>query len=589
MTLATSNASTALTEVQSANIERSLTSAVKFSFDTRLIEYEALEGSRFQADNLLKTLRWKSTHLRDWPLIVCLMGGTGTGKSTIFNSLTGRSISKVGVQRPCTNQAIVLIHEEFVSSLDHFPCFEKDCRNDFQLYPHRWTDLKHLVLVDTPDFDSVATANHLIAKRFFLLSDVLILVTSQEKYADFLCRELASRALTWGKKTIFLMNKVASHEAFDDYLDSLRQHGDSLEPVRVERIDPPPECIDRLRSQTQFSGLFRGRLSIPQLDQIRSEELLQLMSQSEIALADLENSIRLAANRIHFANSKIDEIFTSVSQEMHNRLDVVLSSELEAQIKSRLAGFLRQYDILFVPRMMARKTIGKIVSGIQGLFTLSTESAPSFDHTTRILTRDIEPALHSARLQPLEEAVAKFNLRTSEFLSQDPKFSDLCAVARESVSRFNSEKIRALYERAFPGIERVVEIEVDRFRRGLSTVDEIKLYGSYTLWALLIVTVELAVGGGFTLLDALLNTVIMPFIPPWLLRLKVMDLLREIGERADAGHREAVQNVLKSQAQLYKDEFSALLPNDEALGELRRIRESLILADQCGTVCGINA
>jgi hypothetical protein len=48
------------------------------------------------------------------------------------------------------------------------------------------------------------------------------------------------------------------------------------------------------------------------------------------------------------------------------------------------------------------------------------------------------------------------------------------------------------------------------------------------LWALVLITAEIVLGGGFTLLDALLGSVVVPFIPKWLLSLKVIDLLREI-------------------------------------------------------------
>jgi hypothetical protein len=94
------------------------------------------------------------------------------------------------------------------------------------------------------------------------------------------------------------------------------------------------------------------------------------------------------------------------------------------------------------------------------------------------------------------------------------------------------------------------------------------------------VTVEIAVGGGFSLLDALLNTVIVPFIPPWLIRLKLIDLLKEIGERVDSKHRDTMRKVLQEQSRLYKKKFRALLPDEEALSRLRGIRESLLSASR---------
>jgi hypothetical protein len=132
-----------------------------------------------------------------------------------------------------------------------------------------------------------------------------------------------------------------------------------------------------------------------------------------------------------------------------------------------------------------------------------------------------------------------------------------------------------MYDQVFPGVEHLLEAEFDRLREGLSTLDEIKLYGSYTLWALLLITAEIVVGGGFTLLDALLNTAIVPFIPKWLLKLKILDVLQEIGRRVDFEHRNALRGILERQANLYVREFSVLLPDKEAFERLHKLRNKL--------------
>ena len=558
----------------------SLVTPLSLCFDSRLMDYEALESNRRHADSLLKTFYWKSTLPRDFPLIVCLVGGTGTGKSTVFNSLAGRQISEVGVRRPCTNKAILLVHVDIVPQLDDLTGREQHGWDEISIFPHNLAELKHLILVDTPDFDSVDQANRLIADSFFVISDILIVITSQEKYGDLLSRDLTRRAAAWGKDVIFLMNKVVSNEAYDDYRRSFQNAGKESEPIRVKRMDPSPEYIEGLRDRSHFSELFNNRAPKGELEKIRSDECKRLLSQTTSTLLDLENSIRGQEQRIVSTNSRIDNILASVSRDMENRLEVILSDELETQIKNRLEGFLRKYDILFVPRMMIRKAVGTVVREIKDFFVSGEGSWPNAYQKKAILIQDVHPALAAVRLQPLEEAIAKFNLRAVEFLSSAPALADLCKVARESVPRWNSEEIRSLYERSFPGVEALVEAEVDRFRHGLSTVDEIKLYGSYTLWALLIVTVEIAVGGGFSLLDALLNTVIVPFIPPWLIRLKLIDLLKEIGERVDSKHRDTMRKVLQEQSRLYKKRFRALLPDEEALSRLRGIRESLLSASR---------
>jgi len=45
-------------------------------------------------------------------LWVVFLGGTGTGKSTIFNALCGKHLSETGVERPKTSGPIVYAHQD---------------------------------------------------------------------------------------------------------------------------------------------------------------------------------------------------------------------------------------------------------------------------------------------------------------------------------------------------------------------------------------------------------------------------------------------------------------------------------------------
>lgn len=178
-------------------------------------------------------------------------------------------------------------------------------------------------------------------------------------------------------------------------------------------------------------------------------------------------------------------------------------------------------------------------------------------------------------LPQLEASIAKLNLHVAEILSSTEEFSDFRRIVSESCPKFTSEQIKTLYRDAFPDVEHLLEEEFEKFKNGLSTLDEIKLYGSYTLWSLFLITAEITIGGGLTLLDIALNTVIVPFIPKWLLKLKIIDILRDIAQRIDDQRREALRNILRGQADVYINIISDLAPDEEALNELVRMRNNL--------------
>jgi hypothetical protein len=186
----------------------------------------------------------------------------------------------------------------------------------------------------------------------------------------------------------------------------------------------------------------------------------------------------------------------------------------------------------------------------------------------------------SAKLEPLEAAIAKLNLQVAEMLCSDSLTDDLCKIAQIEVRRWDPQQIRSLYEEAFPGVEQFLEQEFQRLRDGLSGKDELRLYGTYTLWALLLITVETTVLAGPVFLEALLGTVIMPFIPKWVLDAKILDLLKDIGLRVEREHRETLRDIVHRQAELYSLTFAALLPGQEEMRSIRQTRDSLRSAVQ---------
>jgi ATPase subunit of ABC transporter with duplicated ATPase domains len=69
----------------------------------------AATRARQLVDHLRSHVRVRASSL-DAPLVVLLVGPTGAGKSTIFNTIVGRGASPTGVLRPTTRMAVVLAH-----------------------------------------------------------------------------------------------------------------------------------------------------------------------------------------------------------------------------------------------------------------------------------------------------------------------------------------------------------------------------------------------------------------------------------------------------------------------------------------------
>ena len=118
--------------------------------------------------------------------VVALAGGTGSGKSSIFNYLAGADFSAVGVTRPVTRDAHACVWGASGSGplLDWLGVPRRFRYARGSMLDGGESSLNGLVLMDLPDHDSVVGGASHQVDRLIGMADLMVWVLDPQKYAD---------------------------------------------------------------------------------------------------------------------------------------------------------------------------------------------------------------------------------------------------------------------------------------------------------------------------------------------------------------------------------------------------------------------
>lgn len=112
--------------------------------------------------------------------VIAMAGATGSGKSSLFNAMTGTQLATTGVTRPTTSEPLAAVWgtELPTELLDWLEIRRR------HLIASQEGPLSDLVLLDLPDHDSTEVKHRLTVDRLVNFVDMLVWVVDPQKYAD---------------------------------------------------------------------------------------------------------------------------------------------------------------------------------------------------------------------------------------------------------------------------------------------------------------------------------------------------------------------------------------------------------------------
>ncbi len=195
---------------------------------------EQQHSLREDAEKISRKLR----SLQESFLTIGLLGGTGVGKSTLMNALAGAEIASASHRRPHTDRVLIYSHEE-AGVLPSLPGEDLP----WTLVPHRSDLIRQILLCDLPDFDSLLGEHRERVIEFLEHLDLLVWVTSPEKYGDGRFYEFLSQVPKAERNFIFVLNKtdlLFQDESLEQGYQQLTRLARTFqEHLHKQRIDQP--------------------------------------------------------------------------------------------------------------------------------------------------------------------------------------------------------------------------------------------------------------------------------------------------------------------------------------------------------------
>lgn len=287
-----------------------------------------------QARALVHRLAERTDTLRvrlEAPLVVAMLGGTGTGKSTLVNALVGGEVSTAGRQRPTTRQPALVCRGELEPEQLGIP------RDSVQVVHRNLPMLRDFVLLDCPDPDTTedeeAPGTNLARLRELLPHcDVLLIATTQQKYRSArVAEELAAAAA--GARLVFVQTHADTDDDIrEDWRRIMSEEYAMGEMFFVDSLAALADQRQGMQPRGEFARLLEflsHQLAGTAAKRIRRANFLDLTAET----------LATCRQRLDAALPKVEELEVGIGEQRAK-----LATRLSAEMRQELLAGRRSWE-----------------------------------------------------------------------------------------------------------------------------------------------------------------------------------------------------------------------------------------------------
>ena len=307
----------------------------------------------------------------DAPLLVVILGSTGSGKSSLLNALAGAPVSPSGVLRPTTRRPVAVAHRDDLGGRMETVARRSglDLRTDDRAR-------RGLVIVDAPDFDSVEAFNRETALGLLEVADLVVFVTTATRYADRVPWDVLDRVRTRGVPLLAIVNRLPPEASDADAV--LRDYRDLLERGKVseqgatgplELVAVPEGALDPERDALDRAAIAPVEAALDRLVASHTERRALALRGLAGALKGIPEAVEAIAGQVEEEQRAVADL-NSVADTAFERARHALGEELQRGMFMR-AEVLRQWQDFIGAGQVARflaDGLGKIIATVRAIF-----------------------------------------------------------------------------------------------------------------------------------------------------------------------------------------------------------------------------
>jgi small GTP-binding protein len=289
--------------------------------------------------------------------LIVVAGEFNAGKSALINALLGQKVLAEGTT-PTTSRVTLVKWGEQAA--------EQVVDENFAIFTYPLPLLKEINIVDTPGTNAIIRHHERLTEEFIPRSDLVLFITSADHPLTESERQFLERILTWGKKVVFVLNKV---DIFED--DS------ALQEVRNFILTHTTKILgDQPRLYPVSAKLAQRAQSEPDLEQrahLRSASQLDELEQ--FINATLDDTTRL---QLKFNNP------LGVAEHLGDQAGRSLAAQAEALDEDKQTASALETVITAYERELNNELPPRLTEVENILHRLEQRGLDFFDNTMRL-------------------------------------------------------------------------------------------------------------------------------------------------------------------------------------------------------------